>query len=201
MRKAYALLGLAFLIVFGGAFVIFEQAHAPEHDEEKLSADNRNDMTLTLTSSAFEHNGSIPSLYTCDGANTMPPLMIAGAPEGTTSFVLLMDDLDIPAEIAAARSIERFDHFAVYNIPAETTVLETEDGLGMPALNGRGEEGYVGPCPPTEYEPREHRYVFRLYALKETLSFQETPTLDELEEAARPHALEHTELIGRYQRE
>ena len=112
MRNAYALLGLAFLIVFGGAYVIFERAHAPLVTEERLSADNRNAMSsLALTSSAFPHNGSIPSTFTCDGMNTPPPLEIAGVPEGTETLVLLVDDPDVPEEIKTARGIEKFDHF------------------------------------------------------------------------------------------
>lgn len=199
MRNAYALLGLAFLIVFGAAFVLLERAHAPSR-ENALEAHPDRDMALSLTSSAFEHNGRIPSEYTCDGTNTLPPLAIAGVPEGTASLVLVMDDPDIPEEIKASRNIEKFDHFAVYNIPADTTVIEGEAGLGTPALNSTGEAGYIGPCPPTEYEPTEHRYVFRLYALSETLQFENPPTLDELEAAAREHVIEQTELIGRYSR-
>ncbi len=31
-------------------------------------------MDMTITSSAFAHDGSIPKLYTCEGKNVSPPL-------------------------------------------------------------------------------------------------------------------------------
>lgn len=35
-------------------------------------------MSLTLTSSAFEPNGPIPPIYTCDGNDVSPPLTWSG---------------------------------------------------------------------------------------------------------------------------
>ncbi len=34
-------------------------------------------MSLTLTSTAFSHQSSIPARYTCDGKDTSPPLTLA----------------------------------------------------------------------------------------------------------------------------
>ena len=31
-------------------------------------------VDMTITSSTFEHNGSIPKLYTCEGKDISPPL-------------------------------------------------------------------------------------------------------------------------------
>lgn len=39
MRNAYALLGLSFLIVFLGAYLIFKQANAPSPDEQPSSSE------------------------------------------------------------------------------------------------------------------------------------------------------------------
>lgn len=199
MRNAYALLGLAFVIVLGSAFVLFDRAYAPTA-EEALETRNTSTMPLTLTSPAFAHNGTIPSQYTCDGENTILPLSIGGVPDGTQSLVLVMDDPDIPEEIKSSRGITKFDHFALYNIPADTAVIDEGSASGVPALNSAGKAGYTGPCPPPEYEPAEHRYVFRLYALSEELEFADTPTLDEVEAAAKEHMIESAELIGRYER-
>ena len=41
------------------------------------------EMALTLPSTAFEANDSIPSLYTCDGDDISPPLSWSGVPEST----------------------------------------------------------------------------------------------------------------------
>ena len=48
-------------------------------------------MTLTITSSGFKHQGSIPKRYTCDGENISPPLAWAGVPPGTKSLALVVD--------------------------------------------------------------------------------------------------------------
>ena len=209
MRNAYALLGLAFIIVFGSAYILFERAHAPSPEDieiTKSTSDTLPDdsftssMSLTLTSPEFEEGSTIPKLYTCDGENISPPLNITGVPEGTESLILVMDDPDIPMEIKSERGIEKFDHWALYNIPPDTSMISADTDTGTNGLNGRGEEAYTGPCPPTQYEPTEHRYVFRLYAVSGQLNFIKSPTLDELETAAKGMMLGKTELIGRYSR-
>jgi hypothetical protein len=48
-------------------------------------------MALTITSSAFSHNGEIPKRYTCDGDDVSPDLAWSGVPEGTKSLVLIGD--------------------------------------------------------------------------------------------------------------
>lgn len=195
MRNAYALLGLAFLIVFGGAYLIFETAQAPSSLE-----DNETSMSLTLTSSAFINNGAIPSQFTCDGENINPPLAISGAPEGTKSFVLVMDDPDIPEQIKKERNITKVNHWVLYNLPLDIKEIATGENVGTSGLNSRNAGGYIGPCPPPDMEPLTHRYIFRLYALSGTLNFVKAPTLDEVEEAAKGMAIESTQLIGVYKR-
>ena len=53
-------------------------------------------MTLSLTSPAFAPNGDIPEEYTCDGKDLAPPLEWSGAPAGTRSFAIIVDDPDAP---------------------------------------------------------------------------------------------------------
>lgn len=197
MRNAYALLGLSFLIVFGGAFLVFERANAPT---EPIGTHNNNEtMSLILTSTAFENGQTIPKKYTCDGENISPPLSVANIPEGTKSLILVMDDRDLPMEIKTAHSIEKFDHWVLYNLPV-TEHIEEGINIGSVGQNSSGTSTYVAPCPPTEYEPTEHRYVFRLYAVSGTLNFIKAPTLDEVEEAAKGMMLDSAELIGVYDR-
>lgn len=199
MRNAYALLGLAFVIVLGGAFLLFDRAEAPTRSDEL--SDNVDDMALTLTSPAFSHNGNIPPQYTCDGENVLPPLAISGVPAGTGSLVLVMDDPDIPQVFKESRGIDAFDHLVVYNIPTDAAVIDAGTMLGLFGENSAGNAAYTGPCPPSEYEPTEHRYVFRLYAIDGTLEFDTPPTLDEVETAAKARTIESAELIGRYERQ
>ena len=59
-------------------------------------------MTMNITSSAFDHNGSIPRVHTCEGKDISPPLSWSSAPAGTRSLVLIVDDPDAP-EPAAPR--------------------------------------------------------------------------------------------------
>lgn len=202
MRHAYALLGLAFIIVFGSAYFLFHQsAEAPTYTQDTEESKNEtSNMSLTLTSSAFSDGEFIPEKYSCDGENVNPPLSISGIPEGTESLVLVMDDPDIPQVFKDARGIDKFDHWVIYNLPADTTDIPAGSVLGQVGHNSRDEASYTGPCPPTEYEPTTHRYVFRLYALSGQLNFIKAPTLDEVEEATKGSVIEQAQLTGLFTR-
>ncbi len=51
-------------------------------------------MKLTVESTAFSQDGTIPSVYTCDGKNVSPPLTWSKGPSGTKSYALISDDPD-----------------------------------------------------------------------------------------------------------
>lgn len=195
MRPAFALLGLLACLVYVGGFIaLSKKAEAPN---EVINDNPRGTMSLTLTSPVFQDGGSIPQKYSCDGENISPELHIGNVPEGTVSFVLVMDDPDIPISVKQTRGIDTFDHWVVFNIPPETTVIP-EGGLkeASSGMNTRGTNGYTGPCPPD----KEHRYFFRLYAVSGTLNFIKAPTLHEVEAAAQGMSLASTTLTGRYER-
>lgn len=161
------------------------------------------DETFTLSSPAFENDGIMPSKYTCDGDPTLsPPLSITGIPAGTKSLVLIMDDPDIPQVAKDARGTEAFDHWVLYNLPPVTTELPASDngnvGAGEHGLNSTGKTAYTGPCPPPQYEPREHRYVFTVYALSDVLHFSEFPTKEQVLSTLKPYLISKATLIGRY---
>ncbi len=153
--------------------------------------------TMKLTSTAFKHNGKIPQKYTCDGDNISPPLRISDAPEETRTFVLIMDDPDVPAKVRPERM---WDHWVVFNIPADTKVIPEDSSPGMKGKGSYPTTDYGGPCPPPQYEPTEHRYFFKLYALDINLPLQEGATKKEVEAAMDGHVLAKAELIGRYSR-
>ena len=159
--------------------------------------------TFTLASPAFEEGSMIPPHYTCDGENINSPLRWEGAPKGTASFALLVDDPDIPPEVKERFGIEKWDHWVLYNIAPGTTSLEEGEAPGEEGLNSSGTTGYQGPCPPPQYEPKEHRYVFRLLALDTMLSVPaaEAPTYEAIEKLAEEHVLAEARLTGRYRRE
>lgn len=143
----------------------------------------------------------IPAKYTCDGDRALsPPLTIADVSEGAQSLVLIVDDPDIPEVKKKEFGLEAFDHWILFNIPPETREIPEGAAAGEPGLTTRGELHYVGPCPPPEYEPREHRYFFRLYALSDMLRFDTPPTKQQVLSALAPLRIAETALIGRYSR-
>src|SRR4051794_4763938 len=67
--------------------------------------------TLTVTSAAFPPNGPIPSKYTCEGADTSPPLAWSDPPPATKSVAVVVDDPDAP-DPAAPKHV--FVHWVIY---------------------------------------------------------------------------------------
>jgi Raf kinase inhibitor-like YbhB/YbcL family protein len=146
---------------------------------------------MTITSSAFANNEAIPVQYTCDGANTSPPLTITGVPEDATSLALLMDDPDAPGG--------SFVHWTIWNIdPGAPNAPEGSAPQGSTeGLNGAGQPGYTGPCPPSG----EHRYIFTVYALSGVPDLDAaTSGKTELLAAIEPQIIAEAELIGLYSR-
>lgn len=156
---------------------------------------------FSLTSEAFADGEFIPTQYTCEGDNFSPPLEVANVPEGAKSFALIVDDPDIPSEVKESMGIEVFDHWVAYNIPPSTNEIAAGEAVGVQGQNSSGEVGYTGPCPPAEYEPTEHRYVFSVYALDTTLDLSGSATKDELMNAIDGHVLASAELVGRYEKQ
>ena len=154
--------------------------------------------TMKLTSPAFEHNGKIPSEYTCDGKNISPPLNIIDVPAPAKSLVLLMDDPDIPDAAKKSFNVEVWDHWVVFNIPPETiTIAEEKNPPGILGRNTGGNNAYGGPCPPD----REHRYFFKLYALDTRLNLPEGSTKTAVEREMGGHIMAQATLMGRYERQ
>jgi Raf kinase inhibitor-like YbhB/YbcL family protein len=155
---------------------------------------------LSMTSTAFDHQGEIPAVHTCDGDDISPPLEWDNLPAGTQSLALIVDDPDAP-DPAAPRMT--WVHWVLYNLPPEPGGLpEAVAPSALPGGTGQGlndwkRTGYGGPCPPIG----RHRYFHKLYALDTRLSDLIEPTKAELEDAMQGHVLEMTELIGTYQRQ
>ena len=91
-------------------------------------------MSMTITSSAFAQNGSIPKQYTCEGKDISPPLAWSGAPANAKSLVLIVDDPDAP-DPAAPRMT--WVHWVVYNLPAASTG-SARGGEGAARRHARG---------------------------------------------------------------
>ena len=156
-------------------------------------------MALTLTSPAFSHQGEIPGRYSCEGADVSPPLAWSGAPEGTASFALILDDPDAPDPNAPKMT---WVHWILYNLPVTTSGLTEAIGSEeLPPGTGEGQNdwknlGYGGPCPPIG----RHRYFHKLYALDIVLPDLGAPTKSDLETAMEGHVLAQAVFVGTYQK-
>ncbi len=156
-------------------------------------------MAFTLSSPAFADNDAIPKQHTCEGADISPPLSWSGAPPGTRSFALIVDDPDAPDPRAPKTT---WVHWVIHNIPPETRALpEGATARSLPSgavqgLNDWNRVGYGGPCPPIG----RHRYFHKLYALDTALTGLERPTKAQLLGALEGHVLAEARLIGTYQK-
>jgi Raf kinase inhibitor-like YbhB/YbcL family protein len=142
---------------------------------------------LTVTSTAFDNNGMIPAVYTCEGKEINPPLALDDVPAGTKSLVLIVEDPDTDHGT--------FDHWVVWNIkPAKT--IDENSKPGTEGKNGTGKNGYKGPCPPTG----KHRYFFKVYALDAMLDLKTNAGKMEVEQAMQGHIVARGQLIGLYEK-
>jgi len=115
---------------------------------------------MTVTESAFVHD-TMPARFTCAGKPAAtPPLTWSGAPTGTRSIALVVDDSDAP--------ITPYVYWVVFDIGPGTSAL-LEGQLPPGARQARGTAGYDRydpPCP----GPGGHSYRFTVYALNTVLN-------------------------------
>ena len=136
---------------------------------------------------AFADGATIPSEYTCAGADRSPRLNVGGAPGEAQSLAVVVDDPDAPSGV--------FTHWLLWDVPPEVTTIpedvpttETVEDLGgaKQGENDFGEVGYRGPCPPKGSDP--HTYRFTLYVLERRprigAGASRNPLLGELEALA-----------------
>jgi len=156
-------------------------------------------MQLTMTSTAFDHEGKIPRHYSCEGDDVSPPLAWSGVPEGAQTLVLIVDDPDAPDP---ANPRVTWVHWVLYDIPATATGLaENVASSSLPpgtreGLNDWKRSGYGGPCPPIG----RHRYFHKLYALDVELGDLGHATKGHVERAMEGHVLAEAVLMGTYQK-
>jgi Raf kinase inhibitor-like YbhB/YbcL family protein len=122
--------------------------------------------SFTLTSSDMADNQPLDIKHAsgrmgAGGHDVSPQLSWSGFPEGTRSFAVTVYDPDAP-------TASGFWHWAVFNIPADTTSIPsgagTEDGAGLPEgavqlKNDGGFPGFVGAAPPAGHGPHHYHVV------------------------------------------
>jgi Raf kinase inhibitor-like YbhB/YbcL family protein len=149
---------------------LFGAANAQDND--------RFDEGFLVKSATFVDNSTLPismiDNYAVNGVNSCsangapggdesPQLSWLHAPWGTRSFVVMAFD-----ETAS------FTHWGMYNIAPNARSLPANAGVngssyGAQIINDFGSVGYEGPCPPPNYTPTNHHYLFTVYALDEVL--------------------------------
>jgi len=180
------------------------------------------DNRFSLRSSTFKNNTTMPistiQNFVFNGANVCstdgspggdesPELLWRNVPRGTRSFAVTTFD-----------TIAGVVHWGMYNISATTTELPQNAGItgstyGSQVINVYGNDGqnadlnYGGPCPPPDYPPNVHPYVFTVYALDKELdlpfSANYPPTALTLyralvEAGSSGHALASASITGLY---
>jgi hypothetical protein len=142
------------------------------------------DRRFQVSSTTFENNTTLPisainniqyegsnvcSIDGSAGGDESPELSWTNAPRGTKSFVVIAFD-----------TVAGVTHWGMYNIPATTTELPENAGVagstyGQQVVNVFGDLSYDGPCPPPNYPPNVHDYVFTVYALDKELQLPSSP--------------------------
>src|SRR5208283_605887 len=117
--------------------------------------------TLQVSSPAFKDGGDIPFENTQYRGNVFPGLKWSKGPQGTHSYVVIMQDTD-----ALVRG-DAILHWTLYDVPAGVTQLDA--GMTAPPAgatygpNIRGPmQAYMGPRTPAGPKHRYHLQVFAL---------------------------------------
>lgn len=125
----------------------------------------RSEADLVLTSTSFNNNAQIPSVYTCDGKNISPQLSwTLNSPQAVKSYVLIVDDPDAQKVVG-----KTFVHWVAILSGDTRTLPEAASGnlhafdknaIELP--NTYAENRYKGSCPPVG--GGKHVYRFTLFA-------------------------------------
>jgi Raf kinase inhibitor-like YbhB/YbcL family protein len=153
---------------------------------------------LTVSSSEFVQNGTIPTIYSSYDQNASPPLRWTRGPDGTQSYAILAEDPD------AKTTPLPVVHWVVWNIPPAVTELreglesldrlEDPIGLRQGPNTASGNVGYKGPHPPEADPP--HHYHFQVFALDQRLDLRVGANREDLVRAMRGHVIAKGELVG-----
>lgn len=137
-----------------------------------------------LTSTAFNHEETIPKKFTGQGQDVNPPLKWYEPPQGVQSYALIVDDPDAPHGT--------FTHWLVKDIPAEVTEIQENSVPGKEVTNSWKVKQWKGPMPPSG----THRYFFKLYAMNKPK--MDAENLSDFYKEVDQNKLEEAVLMGVY---
>ena len=186
--------------------------------------------TIEVSSTVFSRIRRMPIEYTCTdneyypesgfdfryGQEKSPPLAWTGAPDGTVSFALVMDDPDVAAKDTVVGG--RWVHWAIWNIPADVTELPEQIATTTEVLsigpntrqgvNDYGNIGWSGPCPGANISAIQgsagrnintaHQYTYTVYALDVELDLPGGSPHQDFLKAIDGHVLAAGSTVGEY---
>ncbi len=119
---------------------------------------------MSLTTTAWNDGATIPPKYAQPGHELSPPLAWTGAPDSTTSFVLIAHD----PNSAIGNGMDDVLHWLVWNIPGTARALPEGFPQGPEQADGTRQISVTGPyyrAPAAPSTGPVHHYVYELYAL------------------------------------
>lgn len=156
---------------------------------------------LEVSVPSFNDGEAIPLKHAAEGDNASPAIEWGTPPEGTQSFLVIVDDPD-------AAEPKPFVHWVLFDVPGDATGIG--EGLGSdPVLqkpenakqgvNSAGKIGYMGPRPPLE-DPA-HNYHFQVFALNlSQVPVDPGATREDVLAAIEGHVIAKGEIVGTYER-
>lgn len=142
-----------------------------------------------LATAPWRDGEEIDPRYTCDGLNVAPALSWSAAPAGTVEIAITLVDLDAPL----------FTHWVLAGL-APTTIALDEDTVPIGAyesLNGAGDVGYTGPCPPAG---TSHDYVFAVHYLGAATGLDDGSSAEDLITAIEAAETDRADVTGTFSR-
>ena len=138
----------------------------------------------------------MPAAHSADGAGVLPALHISDVSSRAVCLAITCHDPDVPRD---RRPDGNFDHWVVWNIPVDKSVIaDASDSGGVVGRNTFGGNDWVPAGPPPGSGP--HRYYFTAYALDSLLDLPQTTTRAQLEAAMDGHVIESAQIMGTYER-
>lgn len=143
---------------------------------------------LEVSSPDLRDGSRLAERYTCSGDNAVPTIRWTGPPPGTQGWAVVVEDPDAPAGT--------FTHWVVTGLgPAVRSVGAQLPPGAVAGLTSSGQPDYVGPCPPTG---QDHRFRYRVHALREPLTLAAATTVTEARRRIESLSLDAAEAEVRY---
>jgi Raf kinase inhibitor-like YbhB/YbcL family protein len=156
-------------------------------------------VVFEISSTSFADGAEIPQKFGWNGGNRSPQFSWSGAPEGTVTYVLMMEDLD---SLAPPEKVVHFCHWLVFNIPVTVCELPEGDPFSLAfadeAIEGMNTYeflGYGGPWPPAG---QTHHYRIRVYALDTALDLTYMAERQDVDREMTGHVLGFAEYFGTF---